>query len=422
MDATEFKSMIEEIGKDFHTYKKDNDTQLELLKKGIKDSQQVEKVDKIDKALTELVAKKDELVLKMKQLMAAQSTGDIEADPAEVEAKSLYHSFLRDGINCKGGSSGQGNEFFDKKYIPKIDPETGKPERKAMSVISDPDGGYMVTADMSGRMIKKIFETSDMRRVASVQSIATDALEGINDLGEASYGWVGETAARPATANSQIGKWRIPVHEMYAMPTVTQKLLDDANFNPEQWLAEKLADRFARAENDAFVNGTGVAKPRGFLTYPNGTTLGSTIEQKGSASNGEVTADTLIEFVGMLKTSYRARAQWGMHRLTLVKLHKIKDAENRYLWDPGLNGKMQQQFLGYQLNEFNDMPVPATDALAICFADWKEFYQIVDRIGIRVLRDPFTNKPYVQFYATKRTGGDVLNFEAGKLYKLGTVA
>lgn len=417
LDQKAFDDAISKIGTTFEEYKKENDTNIQKALKGYKDPLAAEQMAKMDKALSDLVSEKDKIVIRMKALAAAVSTGDVEQDEGAVEAKSLYHSFLRDGLSVKNESS---PEFFSEKFLPERDKKGRLLQSKAMSVISDPDGGYMVTADVSGRMVKKIFETSDMRRVCSIQSISTDALEGIYDLNEASFGWVGETAARPATNTPQIGKWRIPVHEMYAMPTVTQKLLDDANFNPEQWLAEKLADKFGRAENDAFVNGNGMGKPRGFLDYANGTTLPGTIEQKNSGTNGAVVADTLIEFVGMLKTAYRARAQWGMHRLTQVALRKIKDSQNRYLWDPGLNGKMQQQFLGYELNEFNDMPVPATNALAICFADWKEFYQIVDRIGIRVLRDPYTNKPYVQFYATKRTGGDVLNFEAGKIYKLAT--
>jgi HK97 family phage major capsid protein len=268
--------------------------------------------------------------------------------------------------------------------------------------------------------VKKIFETSDIRRVASVQTIGTDALEGIFDLNEASFGWVGETASRPATATPQIGKWRIPVHEMYAMPIVSQKLLDDASFNPEQWLADKLADKFARAENDAFVNNTTNVKPRGFLTYAAGTTLPGTVEQVNSGSASTVTGDGLMNLVFALKTAYRQRAQFGMHRLTVAEIRKLKDSQNRYLWDPGVNGLTQQNVLGYAINEFNDMPVPAANALAIVFADWKEFYQVVDRVGVRVLRDPYTNKPYVQFYATKRTGGDVVNFEAGKIQKFST--
>ncbi len=402
-EAIEQKALldaIEKVGSTFDEYKKTNDKAIaDLSKKGHTDPLVTEQLAKMDKALDSLVSEKDKIVLRLKSLAAAKSTGDIDESDEDREIKSLYKGFLRKGTSAQNDGS-----FFV--------------EKKAMSVISDPDGGYMVTADMSGRMVKKIFETSDMRRVAAQQTISTDALEGVYDLNESGFGWVGETAARPATSTPQIGKWRIPVHEQYAMPIVTQKLLDDANFSPEQWLAEKMADRFARAENTAFVSGDGIGKPRGFLTYASGTTIPGQIEQKNSGSAGAVTPDTLMDLVGLLKTGYRARAQFGMHRSTLVELRKLKDSQNRYLWDPGLNAGNQQQILGYGINEFNDMPVPAANALAIAFADWNEFYQIVDRVGIRVLRDPYTNKPYVQFYATKRTGGDVLNFEAGKLYKL----
>lgn len=414
-----FTDIVEKLGKDFKEFKHENDVRIkEVEKKGIADPLLKEKLEKMDKAIADFTTEKDKMVLKMKQLASARSTGDItDEDVSEeaMEAKKSFGEFLRDGMNVKSQSN---QSWFSSKYVPGVD-DKGRMQRKAMSVISDPDGGYMVTNDLNGRMVKKIFETSDMRRVASVQTIGSSALEGIRDLGEADYGWVGERSDRTETNTPQLKTYLIPVHEMYAMPAVTQTLLDDANFNPEQWLADKIADRFSRVENDAFVNGTTNTKPRGFLGYAAGTTNPGQIEETASGTNAVVTADTMMDFVTTLKSPYRAGAQFGMHRLTTALLRKLKDSQNRYLWDPGLNGKMQQQFLGYAINEFNDMPVPANGSRSIAFADWKEFYLIVDRVGIRILRDPFTSKPYIKFYTTKRTGGDVLNFEAGKTYRLG---
>jgi len=273
---------------------------------------------------------------------------------------------------------------------------------------------------MSGRIVGKIFETSPMRAYASVQTISTDALEGLYDLDEAAAGWVGETESRAETDTPTLGKWRIPVHEIYAKPHATQKLLDDAEINMEQWLANKVADKFARTEATAFVTGDGVGKPRGFLTYADGTTLPGTIEQFDTGVNGGFGAaptggDVLIDALYGLKAQYRANATWFMNRATTKLIRKIKDSDGAYLWSPGIAAGQPATLLGYPVASFEDMPDPATGSLSIAVGDMRAAYQIVDRINIRVLRDPYSSKPYVQFYTTKRVGGDVVNFEAVKL-------
>lgn len=270
-------------------------------------------------------------------------------------------------------------------------------------------------------MVQKVFETSPMRQYAAAQTIGTDALEGLYDLDEASAGWVGETESRPETDTPQLQRWRIPVHEQYAKPHATQKLLDDATIDMEAWLENKVRDKFARVENAAFVNGDGVNKPRGFLTYGAGTTLPGTIEQIATGVNGGFAAapdggDALIDLITALKMPYRASAVFAMNRTTTGAVRKLKDSDGAYLWRPGIAAGQPATLLGYPQAPLEDMPdFNATGALAIAFGDFRQAYQIVDRMGIRVLRDPYSNKPYVQFYSTKRVGGDVVNFEALKL-------
>jgi HK97 family phage major capsid protein len=278
---------------------------------------------------------------------------------------------------------------------------------------------------MNGQIVKQVFETSPMRAYAAVQVISTDALERLFDLNEAGAGWVAETAARPETTTPDLGQWRIPVHEMYGKPLAKQKLLDDAEIDIEAWLAGKIADKFMRLENAAFVTGDGVGKPRGFLTYPDGTTLPGTIDQTNSGANGALASapaggDALIGALYDLKAQYRANATWFMNRATTKLVRQAKDSDGAYLWQPGIAAGQPATLLGYPVAPFEDMPSPATNSLSIAVGDMRAAYQIVDRMGIRTLRDPFSSKPNVEFYSIKRVGGDVVNFEAIKIIKLAT--
>jgi HK97 family phage major capsid protein len=265
-----------------------------------------------------------------------------------------------------------------------------------------------------------------MRQFASIQSIGTDALEGLHDSDQAAFGWVGEEGARTETGTPKLEKWRIPVHEMYAKPAATQKLLDDAAINMEAWLQSKVTDRFARAENTAFVSGNGVDRPRGFTTYPDRASADvfeiGAIEQFDSGANGAFVAapnggDVLIDALYGLKAQYRANATWFMNRKVAAEVRQLKDSDGAYLWVPGIAAGQPASLLGYPTASFEDMADLATGSLSIAVGDMREAYQIVDRIGVRVLRDPYSNKPYVEFYSTKRVGGDVVNFEALKLIR-----
>jgi HK97 family phage major capsid protein len=290
-------------------------------------------------------------------------------------------------------------------------------ELKAMSVDSDEDGGFLVTSQTSSEIIKKVYESSPIRQLASVQTISTDALEILEDLDEVGSGWVGETQPRGETGTPKLKKIVIPVHELYAQPKATQKLLDDAAVNVEMWLADKVSEKFARDEATAFMTGDGVLKPKGILAYDAGTGFNQ-VEQIETAAVGTVGADDLIELAYSLKEAYKNGASFLAKRAVIKQFRKLKDLQGRYLWEPGLNGAAQSTLLGFPVYEANDMMAVANGALPVAFGNFRAGYQIVDRIGIRVIRDIYSAKPHVLFYTTKRVGGGVKNFEAIKLLKV----
>lgn len=389
----ELKDKVEELGKAIHDFKALNDAALKDVQ--AKGQAAADKLAQVDRANDEITKLQTELKA-MQTAMARHSQGaeDDRKDKKSAHAQA-FEAFARKG------------------KMPTAE------EFKTMSVDSDIDGGFLVTPEMSTEIVKKVFESSPMRQLASVQTISTDSLEIIQDLQELASGWVGETQARPNTGTPQINKISIAVHELYASPLITQKLLDDAAWNMESYLSEKVSEKFARDEATAFVSGDGVMKPKGILSYAAGTAYGE-VEQVNSGSAAALTPDGLINLSYALKGDYKKNASWLMKRATVKSVRKFKDTQNRYLWEPGLNGKTQDSILGFPIYEANDMQDEAANALAVAFGDFKQGYQIVDRIGIRVLRDAYTAKPYVMFYTTKRVGGAVKNFEAIKLQKCST--
>lgn len=422
---------VETLNRAFDEFKKANDEKIaQLEKKGATDPVTEAKLAKIEADLAKAQAIADEAALSVKRQNRVVT--DEKGERIDLDAKA--NDWAQMNARRKGAPLANpytardldGYKAAFDTFVRKGEQAMSAEEIKALSVGSDPDGGYLVNPDMSGRIVQKVFETSPMRAYASIQVISSDALEGVYDLNEASYGWVGETDTRAETATPQVGKWRIPVYEMYAAPRATQKLLDDSSINMEAWLAAKVADKFARVESSAFVNGNGVNAPRGFLTYASGTTLPGTIEQVKTGANGAFLAaasspaDCLINALYSLKANYRANATWFMNRATAKLVRYLKDTTGQYLWQPSLQAGAPASLLGYPVAAFEDMPDPATGSLSIAVGDMREAYQIVDRIGIRTLRDPYTAKPYVIFYSTKRVGGDVVNFEAIKLVNFAT--
>ena len=412
---------VEGVNKGFEEFKAANDAKLkEIETKGAADPLLEEKLAKIEADLDKYQKVTDDAALAFKRsqrVMTDQNGNEVDLD---AKARDWAVSVSGDRkVDFDAKAMREYSSAFG-RFLRKGEERFTPDEHKALSVGTDPDGGYVVYPDMSGRIVQRVFETSPMRAYATVQTISSDALEGLYDLDEAGASWVGETESRAETDTPQIGRYRIPAHELSAKPQATQKLLDDAAINMEAWLSTKVADKFARTEASAFVTGNGINKPRGFLTYTDGTTLPGTIEQFDTGVNGAFAAapsggDILISALYGLKAPYRANAVWAMNRATTTLTRKLKDTDGSYLWAPGIAAGQPASILGYPVASFEDMPDPATGSLSIAVGDWREAYTIVDRIGIRVLRDPYSSKPYIQFYTTKRVGGDVVNFEAIKI-------
>ena len=415
---------VKDIQKAFEAFKEtDNQRDAEIKRLGAAMPETEAKMAKIEAALDAAQKKADEAVLAAKRQSRFVADGgemDLDVKAANWAAEASLATKRAIG-NFSAKEMGEYKSAFERLMRVNFNVDMlGDAERKALSVGQDSAGGYFVYSDMSGRIVQRIFETSPMRAYASVQVISTDALEGYYDNDETGFGWVGELEARPVSTTPAVGKWRIPVHEMYAMPDATQQLLDDSIVPLETWLDGKIADRFARAENNAFVSGNGVDKPRGFLTLANSTDLTVGVEQIKTTVNGGFAAapsggDVLIDALYSLKAQYRANATWFMNRATTRLVRKLKDSDGAYLWSPGIAAGQPATVLGYPVAAFEDMPDPATGSLSIAVGDMRQAYQIVDRSGIRMLRDPYTAKPKILFYATKRTGGTVVNGEALKL-------
>lgn len=428
------KKLVEDIGRGFEEYKTTNDALIKAKADGKALGDFEAKLAKIDKDLSDLGEAKTAIESALAKLNRPGAGGGEEKQEAfELELKSFNDARRASRVQGADKSDATAedyahykNAFWEYQRKGNID-WLSLEERKAMSVGTDADGGYLVPAPTMGRIVTKVFELSPIRQIANVQAISGDALEGVNDLDEASYGWVGETGTRSDTNTPQVGKYRIEAHEMYAQPKATQKLLDDAAVDIEAWLAGKVANKFARAEGAAFITGTGIAQPRGFTAYTTAATSDASrawgqLEHVKTGANGDFAASTpadiLFDLIAAFKTPYLQNAKWVTRREVIAKIRKFKEATtNAYMWQPGLQAGQPDRLLGYPIVMAQDMPALATDSLSLAFGDFMEGYQIVDRIGMRTLRDPFTDKPYVKFYTTRRVGGGVVNFEAIKFLK-----
>jgi len=304
-------------------------------------------------------------------------------------------------------------------------------EMKSLSVGTDPAGGYTVHAARSTDMTKKIFDESPLRGLCRTVTITEgDAFEEPVDISEAGANWVGENSSRPETTNPSLRMLRIPVHEIYALVPVTQRLLDDSGMDIGAWVDGKIAEKFARSEGLAGVNGDGVTKPRGFMTYDAVATSDATRPwgklqyvpsgSAGAASDADGQANGIKDLYWSLRAGHRKEATWYMASSTANAIDKLKDNNKDYIWRDGMTAGAPPSLLGRPVEFDENMPAIDADAFPIAFGDFKRGYTMVDKVGIRYLRDPFSSKPHVVFYAYRRTGGDVNNFEAIKLLKIAT--
>jgi len=297
-------------------------------------------------------------------------------------------------------------------------------EEKSLSTAVSADGGYLVDPQTADQITGVLRGASSIRSIASVVQVESTAYDVLVDHTDIGAGWASETGSAAETGTPQVERISIPLHELSALPKASQRLLDDTAFDVEGWLATRIADKFSRAEGVAFINGDGVDKPKGFLTY---TAVDNAIWAWGNLGyvatgatgdfDGIDPADAIVDLVYSLGARYRGNAAFVMNSKTAGAVRKMKDADGRFLWSDGLAAGEPARLMGYPVLIAEDMPDIAADATAIAFGDFSAGYTVAERPDLRILRDPFSAKPHVLFYATKRIGGDVSDFAAIKLLK-----
>jgi HK97 family phage major capsid protein len=366
-----------------------------------------EKMVAMDKAFVDIDAVKDrmDLLETASKRSDADSEAETKANELEVEFKDAYVDYLR----TKNPSNLQ---ELEGKML----------EQKLLQVGSDPDGGYLASTDSTGRIVKQVYETSEMRPIATMISTSKKEVDLMVDRDETGATWSGENNYNPDTKTPKVGKITIPVYKMEAEPSITVEMAQDADFDIEAWLNAKVADKFSRTENTAFLLGDGVNKPRGLLTYDSGTSGDGQVERFVTAASGVLDEIDLLSLMDLLKGPYMQGACWLWSRRTNTVLRKIQDADGQFLF--GGQNLLSNDFYGYPFKRFEDMDKPTTGvtyaagALPIAFGNFNEAYTIVDRAGISVLHDPLTSKGLHKYYTTKRVGGDVVNFEAFKVLEI----
>ncbi len=295
---------------------------------------------------------------------------------------------------------------------------------KSLNTAINSDGGYLVDPVTSQTVQSVLRSTASIRTVATVVNVEATSYDVLVDTTDIGAGWASETGNQAETGTPTIDRIVIPLHELSALPKASQRLLDDAAFDIEGWLAGRIADKFARYEASAFVNGDGVDKPRGFLNHPKVADASWAWDSLGyiaSGANGAfMGADSLVDLVYALDAQYRSNGSFVMNSKTAGTVRKLKDADGRFLWSDGLAAGEPARLLGYPVLIAEEMPNIATGTYSIAFGDFRSGYTIAERPDLRILRDPFSAKPHVLFYATKRVGGDVSDFAAIKLLKFST--
>jgi HK97 family phage major capsid protein len=391
----------EEIMRLHEAFRQANDDRLAQLERRMSaDVVTREQMDRVERMLGTQQARLDQLMLKEARPALSPACG--EALPSE--HKQAFEAYVRRG---------------DEAALRGLD-------SKAMSLGSPQDGGYLVPPETEAAIGKRLSQLSPIRGIAGVRTVSGAVLKKPFALSGPATGWVGETAARPQTASPQLTELQFPTMELYAMPAATASLLEDSAVDLDQCISGEVETAFAEQEAAAFVTGDGVNKPRGFLDYPvveEGSwawgSLGAVVTGVAGALPEEHPSDRLIEAIYALKAGYRQNAHWVMNRRTQAMLRKLKDADGNYLWQPPAAVGQKAMLMGFPLVEAEEMPDVAPDAAAIAFGDFQRGYLVVDRRGVHVLRDPYSAKPYVLFYTTKRVGGGVQDFDAIKLIRFG---
>lgn len=406
----ELKTTIAAIGTAFEEFKSENDAKLkDLATKGTVDALLTEKVDKINADITALLAMKDDLE-KLDKIVGRMSLpggggGSTTVNKVGAEHKAAFEKWFRRG--------GEAN----------LEAVRGLQVQAGLSTLSDPDGGYLVAPPEFDQAIDRVAGTiSVMRNLATVRSIGANTYKKIVNIGGASSGWVAEKESRSETSTPTLKEIAINMKEIYAEPGATQISLDDAYMNLESWLADEVSIEFNEQEGAAFITGDGVSKPHGIAGYPMVADSNYEFGKIGYVASGAAAklenTDKLFALQHALKPSYRNGATFLMNDSTCEKIRTLKDTEGNYLWRPGIMEGAPDLLLGKPVAYDDNLADIAAGAFPLFFGNFKRAYLILDRMGIRILRDPYTSKGNVLFYTTKRVGGGVVMFEALKALKI----
>lgn len=386
------KELVVQLNTAFEAFKAEHSTQLEEVRKGTADALQALKVDSINADIARLQAAVDEANTKL----AAAQMGGGAADPVkDREYTDAFRAHFRKGT-----------------------------VQAALNKGEDDEGGYLAPVEWDRTITDRLVVLSDMRELATVQQVSGAGLTKLFNMGGTASGWVGEIAARPETATAEFASLGFGWGEIYANPAATQQILDDAAIDLESWLAGEVEVEFAKQEGAAFFAGDGSNKPFGILTYVAGAANAAkhpfgAIKVVNSGAAASITSDGVLDLIYDLPSAFTANAQFTMNRKTQGEVRKLKDGQGNYLWQPSYVAGQPATLAGFPVKEVAAIPDVAANSIAALFGDFKQTYTVYDRVGVRVLRDPYTKKPYVLFYTTKRVGGGVHNPEPMRALKVG---
>lgn len=404
-DSRNPTEILQELQKTFEDFKAEHKKEIAALKKNQADPLQAEKIDKINTEMNLLQKALDETNA---ALAAARigGAGGQDVDPNVAEHTQAFDRFFRRGV------------------------ENGLAElqvKASLTTQSDPDGGYVVPEDMDNEIDRVLGTTSMFRSLARTISLSVPVYKRLVNMGGASSGWVGEEEDRPETSTPTLREIAIHAMEIYANPSITQIMLDDARLDVAAWLAEEVSTEFEEQEGSAFIVGDGIKKPRGLLSYDtvdNGSyewgKVGYVVSGAAAGFAATDPADAIIDLYYALKAKHRNGASFLTSDAVMGTIRKFKDGDGNYLWAPPTGADMPATILGKPAHTDDNMPGLGANAFPLAFGNYLKSYTILNRAGTRVLRDPYTNKPFVSFYTTKRVGGGVTNFETYKLLKCST--
>lgn len=384
--------LIGQLNTAFEAFKAEHSTQLEEVKKGTEDALQALKVDKINADIDRLQSAVDDANMRLESAHTAGGPGgDTVQDREYTDA---FRAHFRKGT-----------------------------VQAALNKGEDDEGGYLAPVEWDRTITDRLVVLSDMRELATVQQVSGAGLTKLFNMGGTASGWVGETAARPETATAEFASLAFGWGEIYANPAATQQILDDAAINLESWLAGEVETEFAKQEGAAFFAGDGSNKPFGILTYVTGEANAAkhpfgAIKAVNSGAAAGITSDGVLDLIYDLPSAFTANAQFTMNRKTQGAVRKLKDGQDNYLWQPSYVAGQPATLAGFPVKEVAAIPDVAANSIAALFGDFKQTYTVFDRVGVRVLRDPYTKKPYVLFYTTKRVGGGVHNPEPMRALKI----